>query len=358
MSVAAGCSSSSNSSVGRPASATRNVFVPANDPAFRFEGRVDSREPANTVLIWQGTRVAVDFEGNILALCFGVGKGVCFFDLDVDGERSVVEIKESAQPIRFKYLKPLTTGRHRLTLFKRSEADAGHVAFQGVELAAGAKVYASQPALNKLLLQFFGDSITAGACNEDGPEDQWETRSTHNNALSYAALTAKALQAGYRNNAVSGMGIVVGYVPKTAGEIWDRIYPEPSSPKADGRDWSPDVVFVNFGENDDSFSRNQNMEFPAGFTAGYVSLVKEMRRAFPQAEIVLLRGGMFGGAKSEVLRAAWEAAARQLESEDKQIHHYIFQHWSQTHPRVSDHQAMADELVAWLKTQTFTQRFL
>jgi lysophospholipase L1-like esterase len=166
------------------------------------------------------------------------------------------------------------------------------------------------------------------------------------------------LNAGYRNIAVSGMGIVIGYVPKRAGEIWDRLYPEPDSPKAEDLSWSPDVVFVNYGENDDSFSKNQNMAFPTGFAAGYVALVKAMRISYPKAEIVLLRGGMFGGAKSEPLRAAWVEAVQRLEAEDARVHHFVFQHWSETHPRVSDHRAMADELVGWLKAQPFMQRFL
>jgi lysophospholipase L1-like esterase len=207
-------------------------------------------------------------------------------------------------------------------------------------------------------MQFFGDSITVGACNEDGAEDQWENRATHNNALSYAALTAKAMNASYRNIAVSGMGIVLGYVPVRAGEIWNRLYPGSGSFIAEDKGWTPDVVFVNYGENDDSFSKNQNVAFPAGFADGYVALVKAMRGFYPKAEIVLLRGGMFGGAKSEPLRQAWTEAVQRLETEDAHVHHFVFQHWSETHPRVSDHRAMADELVVWLKTEPFMRRFL
>ena len=153
------------------------------------------------------------------------------------------------------------------------------------------------------------------------------------------------------------MGIVVGYVPVRAREVWDRLYPKADSPKADLGSWIPDVVFVNYGENDDSFSKTQGTAFPANFSEGYVSLVKQMRLAYPKTEIVLLRGGMFGGARSEILRTAWAAAVRQLEVQDPHIHDFVFQHWSQTHPRVSDDQAMAAELVTWLKAQSFMERF-
>lgn len=334
------------------------VRLAASDPAFRFEGRMDTRDASNPVLVWQGTSVSVDFYGEALALCFGAAKGVSFFDLEVDGAASVVAVNEGPAPIQIKYPKPLSSGRHHLKLFKRSEADAGHVTFLGIELPAGAKIDAPESAPPKLALQFFGDSITVGACNEDGAVDQWENRATHNHALSYGALTAKALNTAYRNIAVSGMGIAEGYVPKRAGQIWNRLYPEPDAPKSDERGWLPDVVFVNYGENDDSFSKNQNMDFPAGFADGYVALVQDMRKAYPQAEIILLRGGMFGGAKSEPLRKAWTEAVQRLTTADARVHPYIFQHWSETHPRVSDHRAMAAELVAWLKAQRFMQRLL
>jgi len=334
------------------------VRLVASDPAFRLEGRVDTRDASSPVLIWQGTSVRADFEGDAVTLCFGAAKGVSFFDFEVDGAARVITVNEGSTPVPIKYPTPLSAGRHQLKLFKRSEADAGYVTFLGIELPACARIYSPESVTQNLIFQFFGDSITVGACNEDGAVDQWENRATHNNALSYGALTAKALNAAHRNVAVSGMGIVAGYVPKCAGQIWNKLYPEPDAAKSDERGWVPNVVFVNYGENDDSFSKNQNMEFPAGFADSYVTLVQNMRETYPHAEIVLLNGGMFGGAKSEPLRKAWTAAVQRLETADLHVHHYIFQHWSETHPRVSDHRAMAKELVIWLKSQRFMQRFL
>jgi hypothetical protein len=117
-------------------------------------------------------------------------------------------------------------------------------------------------------------------------------------------------------------------------------------------------VCVNLGENDDAFTRANGRPFPAAFTAGYVALVKEIRGAWPEARIVLLRGGMWGGAKGPDLRAAWEAAVRELEADDPRITHFVFKHWSEQHPRVSDHRAMADELVRWLKAQPWARAYL
>jgi lysophospholipase L1-like esterase len=206
-------------------------------------------------------------------------------------------------------------------------------------------------------MEFIGDSITVGACNEDGATDQWDNRRTHNCALSCATLTANAFSADYRNIAVSGMGIATGWVPVKAGEIWDRLYPDTNSPLADPHTWIPNIIFVNFGENDDSYPRAHGQLFPGDFTDGYVSLIHAIRATYPDARIVLLRGGMYGGAQSEPLRKAWESAVTQLEATDKGVSHFVFKHWTSTHPRVADDHMMANELITWLKQQDFMQAY-
>jgi lysophospholipase L1-like esterase len=329
------------------------VFIRASDPRFAYEGRFDFTAGAAPIVVWQASRIRIDFEGDSVALNVDEVHGQNFFDVVIDGKASIAGWSEGKKAEGNEFT-GLGAGRHRLMLFKRSEAAAGTVRFRGISIASDAQAFAPTLPHYRIAFQFFGDSITAGACNEDGKEDQWDDRRTHNNALSYGAFTATAFQADYRNIAVSGMGIVTGYVPMRAGEIWDRLQPDVKSPRADLSTWTPNVVFVNYGENDDSFTGRDHQPFPsAEFTKGYVALVQAIRAAYPKAEIVALRGGMFGGAKSERLRGPWEAAVQQLEAKDPHVSHFVFKHWTGTHPRVSDHRAMADELVTWLETQAF-----
>lgn len=329
-------------------------FIPASAPQFLYEGRFDRTDPAGPVVIWQASRVAIDFEGRQLALRFDSLDGQSFFDVQIDDAKYLVPIREKGEQ-RFVFQPALGNGRHRLKFFKRSEANAGYVRFEGIDVASGAAVWKPAPPHYRLAMEFIGDSITVGACNEDGPEDQWEDRSTHNNANSYGAMTAAAFSADYRNIAVSGMGIVTGYVQIRAEETWDRVYPRPTSARADLSLWRPDVVFVNLGENDDAFSKAKHHPFPPQFTDAYVSLIHAIRQAYPNSWIVLLRGGMSGGAKSLVFREAWNAAVVQLEVADPGIKHFVFTHWTGKHPRVADHKQMANELIAWIKTQHLQQ---
>jgi len=330
--------------------------IPAGDARFRYAGRIDFSDTNAPVIIWQASRVGIDFEGSNIRLLFSDANGQNFFNAQVDGSNTIVEVNEGTLP-NPATLSGFGPGRHHWLLFKRSEANAGTVRFQGIEIAPSAKAWAPTPARHKLAMEFIGDSITVGACNEDGAADQWDNRRTHNCAFSYATLTADTFDADYRNTAVSGMGIATGWVPMKAGEIWGRLYPHTNSPLANLRAWTPNVVFVNLGENDDSYPRAHGQPFPADFTDGYVALVRGIRAAYPDARIVLLRGGMFGGAQSEPLRKAWESTTTQLEATDNRISHFVFKHWTSTHPRVADDRIMANELIAWLKQQPFMQAY-
>ncbi len=330
------------------------AVISAADPRFTYEGRFDFADRSQPVVIWQASRIRIDFSGETLALLFANTRDQVFFNGEVDGANTVVAVP--AGPAARVGLPRVGPGRHHLVLVKRSEAAAGTTGFRGIEIAAGAQAWAAAPAAARLRLEFIGDSITAGACNEDGAKDQWEDRRTHNGTLSYAALTAAALGADHRNIAVSGMGLVVGWVPMKAGEVWDRIYPDASSARADLTAWVPDVVFVNLGENDGSFATAHGAPFPSGFTDAYVALIRAVRAGYPRAEIVLLRGGMFNGAQNEALRLAWQAAVRRLVADDGHVHHFVFTHWTGPHPRVADDQAMADELAARLRLQAFVPK--
>jgi lysophospholipase L1-like esterase len=341
---------------GEPAAPSMSLLT-ASDTHFRYEGRFDRANEAQPVVIWSGSRVRLEFGGQTLALVFGEATGQNFFNVTVDGVTEVVAVP-AGRGQRVVWPRALAPGRHKLELLKRSEADAGTVVFRGVELAPDAQVWPAADPGYRLRMEFIGDSITAGANNEDGAVDQWEDRRTHNHALSYGFLTSQALNADHRAMAISGMGIREGYIEVKAGEVWDKIYPRAASPRADLRAWQPDIVCINLGENDDSFPKNNGRPFPRDFAAGYVALVRDVRAAYPGAQIVLLRGGMFGGARSPELRRAWEAAVKQLEANDARISHFVFTHWSEQHPRVSDHRAMATELTAWLRAQPFMAKFV
>jgi lysophospholipase L1-like esterase len=335
-----------------PGLAASSSFVPASDPSFRYAGRFDFSTPSSPVVIWEASTIAIDFDGDMAAIRFGVVTGDVFFNATVDGVNTVLALKEG-KPAKTMALPVSGPGPHHLVLFKRTESSAGTAVFAGIEVAPGAKVSRQAVPSYRMRMEFIGDSITVGACDEDGPKDQWEDRSTHNAAYSYAALTAAAFSADYRNTSISGIGLAAGFDDVLMGQVWDRTYPGAASPRADLAAWVPDVVLVLLGDNDDSYPRSKGLPFPADFDGKYAALIQAIRAAYPKAHIVLLNGGMWAGTNSKELGTAWAKVVARLESADPGISDLTFVHWTDNHPRVADHRVLADELDAWLGKQPF-----
>jgi hypothetical protein len=330
--------------------------ISASDKCFRYEGRFDFADANSPVVVWQASRISIDFEGDTLTLLFDKPTWQNFFDAKIDNATTIVEVNEG-MPAKGTTFTVLGAGRHHLVLSKRSEGNAGSVHFNGIQIGDGDKVWLPALVAYKLRMEFIGDSKTVGACNEDANTDQWDTRRTHNGLLSYAAMTAEVFKADHRNICVSGMGIITGYVDVKACEMWNKIFPKASSPVADLKAWVPDVVFVNLGDNDESFTVKQKQPFPVDFNDGYISLVRAIRAAYPKAHIVLLRGGMYGVMHSKPLDAAWKYIVSQLESGDKDISHFVFKYQAVNHPRVAEDRILADELNNWLKEQDFMKSY-
>ncbi|MEI6035414.1 MAG: GDSL-type esterase/lipase family protein [Verrucomicrobiae bacterium] len=336
-----------------------NQRIPASDPRFLYEGRLDFSDKGAPVVIWEASRIGLDFEGDTLELIFDAIKGQNYINAEIDGQNTIVEANEG-KPVKNGSFSGLGQRRHRLSLFKRSEANAGTLQFRGVDLAPGAQAWAPQPPAYKLKMEFFGDSCSVGACNEDGPVEQWKDRRTHNSALSYTTLLASELAADHRNISVSGMGVVTGYTKVKTDEILDRLYPTKTSPPADQTMWTPDVVFVAVGGNDFLFTAEKGQPFPENFAEGYIALVRSVRAAYPAAHIVLLGGTLISEPpRTEALDKAWEAAVQRIEAgDDKSVSHYVCKHVYGGHPKVADHRALAQEIVGWLKQQRFMQPYL
>src|SRR5690606_17495149 len=75
------------------ASARAATFIPPSDDRFRYEGRFDQSDPDGPVVVWQGSRIRIDFEGESLALKFSEATGQNFFDAEIDGRATLVSIR-------------------------------------------------------------------------------------------------------------------------------------------------------------------------------------------------------------------------------------------------------------------------
>jgi len=208
------------------------------------------------------------------------------------------------------------------------------------------------PEPRALRLEFYGDSITAGACNADPvqDQDQHDDMSMHDGTRAYGALAARQLGADYVGIALSGSGIAASWNGVLLPDVFDRVAPRHDAALAEVGPRTPDAVLINLGQNDFSFPQEQGAPFPIDFGARYVAFVRQLRIRYPNAYIVALLGGMTGWRESPELRQGFADAVRVLQQDDPRIASYIFQNDSPLHPRLDVHALMASELVAFLRT--------
>jgi len=88
-------------------------------------------------------------------------------------------------------------------------------------------------------MEFSADSLTVGACNEDGDTDQVGQSPAHTTpALSYAALTANAFSVRLSQHCRQRHGHRHRlWVDKRPVEVWNQNLSQPASPRADLTQW-------------------------------------------------------------------------------------------------------------------------
>ncbi len=323
-------------------------FVRADDARLAWVGRFDTRQPAAPLMAWSGSEVRARFTGTRLALRMAATKGVSHYTVEIDGRRRALTLQgESARDWRL--LEALAPGPHELRIVKRTEGAMAEARFLGLLLDADGQLLAPPPA-RPLRLEFYGDSITAGACNGDIGADQYEDLSTHDGTRAYGALVAERLGADYVGIALSGTGITRTWGDLLMPQVWDRVAPRLDAPVAPVGPRAPDVVLVNLGQNDHGLPASRGEPFAADFGERYFHFVRGLRQRYPAARLVLTLGGMSAWKEQPALQHALADTATRLRAEgDTRVWTYTFQAFAWAHPRIDVHAQLADELGAFLR---------
>ena len=323
-------------------------FVRADDARLAWIGRFDTRDPAAPLLAWSGSEIRARFSGTQLALRLAAVRGISHFTVEIDGRRHALVLQgEGARDWRL--TEALPPGAHELRIVKRTEGSMAEARLLGLLLPADGQLLEPPPA-RPLRLEFYGDSITAGACNGDLGADQYEDLSTHDGTRAYGALAAQQLGADYIGIAVSGTGLTRTWNELLMPQVWDRVAPRLDALVASVGARAPDIVLVNLGQNDHGLPASRGEPFAADFGARYLDFVRGLRQRYPQAKLVLTLGGMSAWKEQPALLEALADTAARLRSEgDTRVWIYTFKAFAWTHPRIDVHAQMADELVAFLR---------
>lgn len=282
-------------------------------PYLRTEGRV-TMTAEGLLMDWSAAGFTFRFRGNGVTLFFQRFRDmqpICGLAL-LDGVRYPFASADGTAPLVLN----CETGEHTLTFLRLSE---GGVRFlcrvirisspAGDDAPAGAPAPAllAPPAPKTRKLTFFGDSITCGYgnCGDEtsGGFLTWEEDPTRG----YAYRTAELLDAEAELVCISGQGIVKncnGDMGNPIPRFWCRQNLSYDTPYDTHR--QPDAVIINAGTNDCG-GRVTHEEFYAGAEA----FLRELRRAYPDAEIVWFYG-LMGLYYDETLKRLIETLAPEL----------------------------------------------
>lgn len=156
-------------------------------------------------------------------------------------------------------------------------------------------------------IEFIGDSITCGYGNESRLVDVPFTTEEENPLGAYAAIVAKNFQADYHLVSSSGIGMISQYVPETSNEpVTDCLMPSfylytdasmssclglKEWEKWDSTKFTPDLIVINIGTNDASYTRNIP-ERVEKFEKEYFRFLEEVRKVNPKSILLCILGVM------------------------------------------------------------------
>jgi len=336
----------------REALTDRPGLIPANDPKLRWVGRIGPGPlPSSKLLAWSGSELRARFTGRELSLAFSSTHwGTSHFTVEIDGKVRPLAVPGKGAAV-WRLHEPLADGTHTLRLVKRTEGSMAEAALHGLRLAEGGQLLDPPPA-RPLKLAFYGDSITAGACNGDVADDQYEDLYPHDGTRAYGAVTAERLGADYVGIAVSGIGITATWHDLLMPDVWNRYAPRKDAAAARPDARAPDVVLLNLGQNDHGFPASKGRPIAADFGPRYLAFVRQLRGRYPDASIVLLMGGMSAPREQPAIPHAVLGAVQTLRGEgDAKVWSYRFEAFAWAHPRIDVHAQMADELTRFLQTE-------
>ncbi len=221
-------------------------------------------------------------------------------------------------------------------------------AFLELVLDDGAKLEAPGPR-PKLRMEVYGDSISTGlGC--DRKRGKEHSREATDNFFSYGSITARNIGAEFRCISKSGIGLIKSWWPTIMPQYYDRACAtslEGAGEAWDFSQWQVDLVVINIFQNDSWTRKNTTSE--EGVSA-YIGFVKKLRGHYPESRIVCVLGSM-DASKGKWAGFVKQAVQNLKEGGDKEVHSYIFR--KQTgyrHPNRGDHERMAEELTAFIKT--------
>ncbi len=232
--------------------------------------------------------------------------------------------------------KGLSKGKHTIEIYRQNESNLAAMLLKSITMNG---VPCERPADRDLLIEFVGDSITAGYGNLGNNDTENPSAAKNSDATStYAFLTAKNLNADITATCRSGH-MFSGENPPFS-DFYNQInWIRDNTPYTPTR--HPDIVVVNLGTND------ANNGVSTTFTDYTVKVLETIKAVHPDAKIVWAYGLMGSTVEGYIMKGI-----QTYGGEEKGVYYCPLQtDWSGGgyHPSLAGHQKAADVLTKFIK---------
>lgn len=282
-------------------------------------GRVFLSPDGGICMGLSGTGAELDFTGDRLSitLCGNCGQSdkLARVGVFVDGHRvKDICLSDSAQTVQIigKGDTPVN-----VKIIKLSECAFACCKIISIDAHGGKMQKAAQ---KQRKIEFIGDSMTCGYGVDDYDMTHGFSTLTEDCTKSFAVKTAQLLCAQYSLVSYSGYGVISGYTEtgvKDTRQVLPKYYEkcgytestgfdgqDPSELEWDFSAFTPDVIVINLGTNDLSYT-GTSAEREQEFIQGYVDFLKQVRSKNHAAKIICTLGTMgtqLNGAMLEAVR--------------------------------------------------------
>lgn len=268
-------------------------YINADNPDIQYIGRFDFSNPSKVTYDWPGVFIHANFEGTSCCVRMGGHKNEYAVVVDNHAPRILTVDSSGVYKIATGLADSLP---HSVTITKRSESLFGKGEFDGFILDKGRKLLPPENRPDRRI-EFIGNSITCGYGVEGENGNCTFSLETENASMSYAGMTARALNADYSLVAYSGRGVVRNYGDpnKTSTDpmpaLYNRICFNDSTSEWNFSKWTPQAVVINLGTNDFSTKPFPDKDV---FQNAYVQLINRVRALYPGVTIFCICGPMIG----------------------------------------------------------------
>lgn len=245
-----------------------------------------------------------------------------------------------------------------ISVVKLSEAAYSNIGVKSINVTSEYGIIPTPARKHKI--EFIGDSITCGYGIDAA--DQYEAFATtnENGEKTYAALVGKHFKADYNIISWSGIGVYSSYTESSKPNqsfllppIYGKTAPnELSNDMWDFSQWQPDLVVINLGTNDNTWTKGIQDRADI-FGEAYYKFIEQVRESNPNAYIICSLGVMGSKLLPEIKE---QVALYSANTGDYKITTFEFDYRDGVndgfgagfHPSAVTHQKMADKLIPFI----------